>query len=35
VVIGLEDLRSIASGANLAHMLRKKYESVRLDLRPG
>lgn len=35
VVIGLEDLQSISSGANLIHLLRRKYESVRLDLRAG
>jgi len=35
VVIGLEDLQKISSGENLIHLLREKYESVRLDLRPG
>jgi len=35
VVIGLENLQSISSGENLIHLLRKKYESVRLDLRPS
>ena len=35
VVIGLVDLQNISSGENLIHLLKKKYESVRLDLRPS
>jgi hypothetical protein len=33
VVLSLSDLKAVASGANLITMLRRRYESVRLDLR--
>ena len=32
VVVDLEDLRRVASGANFVNILRNKYERVRLDL---
>ena len=33
VVLSLEDLQKVASGANLIALLRRQYETVRLDLR--
>jgi hypothetical protein len=33
VVIDEQDLRSVASGATLTQLLRRRYEAVRLDLR--
>jgi hypothetical protein len=33
LVVDLEDLKQIASGASFTELLRKKYEEVRLDLR--
>lgn len=33
VVLSLEDLQHVASGANLIALLRRQYETVRLDLR--
>jgi hypothetical protein len=33
VVLSLEELRYVASGANLIALLRRQYETVRLDLR--
>jgi hypothetical protein len=33
VVLDLQDLESVASGANLIQLLREKHEAVRLDLR--
>jgi len=32
VVVDRDDLRAVASGANLIQLLREKYEAVRLDL---
>jgi hypothetical protein len=32
VVVDLQDLEAVASGANLTQLLREKYEAVRLDL---
>ena len=32
VVVDLEDLKQAAQGANFVSLLRRKYESVRLDL---
>lgn len=35
VVLDLQDIKSVAGGANLITLLRQRYEAVRLDLRGG
>lgn len=34
VVVDIEDLKNVVAGSNLVVLLRQKYETVRLDLKP-